>query len=343
MAKSGAARGPDADGDDAAMKALLCGALGPPDRLTVADLPAPQPGAGEAVVEVHFAGLNFFDTLIIEGKYQVKPPLPFSPGGEFSGIVSALGSGVTGLKIGDRVAGYCGYGAARQQLACAASQLSVLPAGLPLDKAAGLIVTYGTSLHALRQRAALQPDETLAVLGASGGVGLAAVEIGVLMGAQVIACASSAEKVAFAQAAGAQSGIDYANGNLKDALKATTGGRGVDVVYDPVGGALSEAAVRALAWKGRLLVIGFAAGPIPAVPLNLVLLKGCDLRGVFWGDFIKREPILHGENMAQILAWAASGALKVQIDSVFPLEQAAEALGRLSRRLAKGKVLLSLR
>ena len=322
------------------MQALLCQSYGPPETLTLVDLPDPVAAAGEVIVDVQFAGLNFFDTLIIEGKYQVKPPMPFSPCGEFSGIVSGLGAGTTGFKTGDRVAGYSGYGAARQRLACRADRLVLLPAGLTLEKAAGLIVTYATALHALRQRADLKAGETLAVLGASGGVGIAAVEIGRLMGARVIACASSADKLAFARRAGASEGIDYTTTGLKDELKRLTGGQGVDVVYDPVGGDLTEAALRALAWKGRLLVIGFAAGPIPKIPLNLVLLKGCDVRGVFWGDFIAREPLLHRQNMAQLFDWAASGALDAHVHAILPLAQAAEAMALLTNRQAQGKVLL---
>lgn len=324
------------------MRSLNCKAFGPPETLVIETMPDPSPATGEVVVDVHFAGLNFFDTLIIEGKYQVRPPLPFSPCGEFSGIVSALGTGVTGFSVGDRVAGYCGHGAARARIACPAEQLAVLPRGLSLEKAAGLSVTYGTTLHALRQRADLRSGETLAVLGASGGVGLAAVEIGGLLGAHVIACASSPEKVAFAQTCGAAEGIDYSALDLKTELKRLTGGRGVDVVYDPVGGDLTEAALRALAWEGRLMVIGFAAGPIPKIPLNLVLLKGCDIRGVFWGDFIRRDPALNSQNMAQIFEWAGSGAISAHIHGIFPLESAAAAMGLLSHRKALGKVLLRL-
>ena len=322
------------------MKALLCKQLGPPEALVVEDVADPVADPGEAVVDVHFAGLNFFDTLIIEGKYQVKPALPFSPGGEFSGIVSALGAGVTGLRIGERVAGYSGYGAARQRIACPVDRLTTLPANLSFEKAAGLCVTYGTALHALRQRAELRKGETLAVLGAAGGVGIAAVEIGALLGAEVIACASSPDKLEFARKMGARHGVDYSAGGLKDELKRLTNGNGVDVVFDPVGGELTEAALRAMAWKGRLLVIGFAAGPIPKPPLNLVLLKGCDIRGVFWGDFIRREAALHQSNLAEIFRWAADGALSAHVQDIFPLEKAATALGLLASRKAQGKLLL---
>ena len=322
------------------MQAVMCKAFGPPESLVLEDIAAPIAGPGEILVDVAFVGLNFFDTLIIENKYQAKPPLPFSPGAEFSGLVAALGAGVAGFAVGDRVAGFTGHGAARAQVACLASQAFKLPDGLALDKAAGLCVTYGTSLHALKQRARLQPGETLAVLGASGGVGLAAVEIGAMMQAKVIACASSPEKLAFALKAGAVQAIDYAAVDLKAALKQVSGGRGIDVVYDPVGGPLSEAALRAMAWEGRFLVIGFASGEIPKMPLNLVLLKGCDIVGVFWGDFVRRAPAVHAQNMAEIARGVRDGQLSGHVHAVLPLAGVAEALGILVRREAVGKVVL---
>ena len=265
------------------MKALICPSLGPPDTLQVVDLEPPVAGRGEAMVEIAYAALNFFDTLIIEGKYQLKPEPPFSPGGEFSGRVIALGPEARGVSVGDRVLGFSGYGAAREQIAISTSRLARVPDGLPLDKAAGLAIAYGTSLHALKQRAEMKPGETLVVLGASGGVGLAAVEIGAAMGARVIACASSDDKLAFARRYGAAEAINYATEDLRARLKELTGGKGVDVVYDPVGGALAEPAIRSLGWKGRFLVIGFASGEIPRPPLNILLLKGCDIRGVYLG------------------------------------------------------------
>ena len=322
------------------MKALLCETLGPPENLVVREIVEPVPAQGEVIVDVAFAALNFFDTLIIEGKYQVRPSLPFSPCGEFAGTIGAVGTGVTAFRPGDRVAGYCGHGAARQRLACPIEQLVPLPPALSLERSAGLIVTYATSLHALRQRADLRSGESLAVLGASGGVGLAAVEIGRLLGARVIACASSREKLEFAAQRGATETIDYSRADLKDELKRITAPNGVDVVYDPVGGELTEAALRALAWGGRLLVVGFAAGPIPKLPLNLVLLKGCDVRGVFWGDFVKREPAAHRENLEEIVAWAAEGELESHVHAIFPMQQAAHAMGLLTSRKARGKVLL---
>ena len=324
------------------MKAVLCETFGPPESLVVGELVEPSAGPGEIVVDVAFVGLNFFDTLIIENKYQTKPALPFSPGGEFSGHVCALGEGAQGFAIGERVAGFCGHGAARGKVVIGPEQLVRVPDALGLEKAAGLCVTYGTSYYALRQRALLQPGETLAVLGASGGVGLAAVEIGRHMGARVIACASSPEKLAFARDAGAVETIDYAQSDLKEELKRLTEGKGVDVIYDPVGGALTEAAVRALGWQGRLLVVGFAAGTIPKLPLNLLLLKGCDARGVFWGDFVRRQPQDHQANMADICAWTENGFLSAHIHAIYPIDRVADALGVLTRREALGKVLLKM-
>src|SRR5271157_730189 len=321
------------------MKALICPSLGPAENLKLMDLEPPVAGAGEAVVEVAYAALNFFDTLIIEGKYQVKPEPPFSPAGEFSGRVVVLGPGAQGFAVGDRVMGSTGHGAAREQIAIAASRLARVPDGLPLDKAAGLSITYGTSLHALKQRAEIKPGETLVVLGASGGVGLAAVEIGKAMGARVIACASSEEKLEFARRYGAAETINYAKDDLRARLKELAP-KGVDVVYDPVGGALTEAALRSLAWKGRLLVIGFASGEIPRPPLNLPLLKGCDIRGVYWGEFTAREPEAHRENMAQLMDWAKSGTLGVHIHAKYALEDYAKAFQAIAKRQTLGKTLL---
>jgi NADPH:quinone reductase len=301
------------------MKALICPSLGPAENLQVAEVEAPAPGEGEALVEIAYAGLNFFDTLIIEGKYQVRPKPPFSPGGEFSGRVVALGPGTKGFAVGDRVLGACGYGAAAERIAVPVSRLARIPEGLALDKAAGLSVAYGTSLHALKQRAEMKAGESLLVLGASGGVGLAAVEIGKAMGARVIAGASSDEKLAFARRHGAAGGINTATEDMRARLKELAP-KGVDVVYDPVGGALTEIALRSLAWKGRLLVIGFASGEIPRPPLNIPLLKGCDIRGVYWGEFTAREPEAHRENLTQLMDWAKSGVLSIHVHATYPLE-----------------------
>jgi len=321
------------------MKAILCTHFAGPDELVLQDIPDPVAGPGEAVVAIKAAALNFFDTLIIEGKYQFKQPFPFSPASEFSGVVESVGSGVSGIAPGDRVVGNV-QGAARQRIAVPADQLAKLPDDLDFDRAAGLTVIYGTSLHALKDRAKLRPGETLAVLGASGGVGLAAVELGKLMGARVIACASSAEKLAFAARHGADEGLNYAEEDLKDGLRRLTGGRGADVIYDPVGGPYAEPALRSIAWEGRFLVVGFAAGDIPKVPLNLVLLKGCDVVGVFWGAWTKNNPKGQLENMAQILRWAAEGKLSSHVHAVYPLEKTPEAIKSLSDRKVMGKVLL---
>lgn len=322
------------------MKALLCKAFGPPETLVVEDLPDPVPGPGEVVVDVAVAALNFFDSLIIENRYQFKPTLPFSPGAECAGVVSAIGDGVEPSWLGRRVAAYVGWGACRTKLAVPVAKLVPVPDGLADETAAGLMVTYGTTLHALKDRADLQPGETLAVLGASGGVGLAAVEIGTLMGAHVIACASSAAKLELAREHGAQTLVDYATVDLKDTLKAITGGRGVDVVYDPVGGTLAEAALRAIAWKGRFLVVGFAAGDIPKIPLNLVLLKGCDVLGVFWGAFTEREPAANAANVATLFEWARQGRIRAHASQVVPLGDAAAAIRLIAERKAAGKILV---
>jgi NADPH2:quinone reductase len=322
------------------MKAVLCTRAGTPDDLTIADLPDPLAGPAEAVVRIAAAALNFFDLLIIAGKYQYKPAYPFSPSAEFAGTVESLGPGVTGLTVGDRVIGYSGWGAARERLAISADRLVKLPPDLDVDRAAGLIVTYGTSYYALKDRAALKRGETLAVLGASGGVGLAAVELGKLMGARVIACASSDDKLAFARAHGADDGVNYASGDLRDGLKRLGGDHGIDVVYDPIGGGYSEPALRSLAWEGRLLVVGFAAGDIPKLPLNLVLLKSCDVRGVFWGSWTQREPAAHRANIADLIRWCADGKLSAHVHARYPLAEAAQALKDIAARKVMGKVVL---
>ncbi len=324
------------------MKAILCSRLGGPDDLEFTDIPDPTPSAGEAVVRVKAAALNFFDTLIIAGKYQLKPTLPFSPAAEFAGVVEAVGDGVTQVKQGDRVVASMGYGAAREKVLIRADKLVKLPDNLDFDRAAGLIITYGTTLHALKDRARLQPGETLAVLGASGGVGIAAVELGKLMGARVIACASADDKLAFTREHGADETINYAKEDVKEGLRRVTDGDGPNVIYDPVGGSYAEAALRAIAWQGRFLVVGFAAGEIPKLPLNLVLLKGCDVLGVFWGAFAERDPAGHRANVAQLLQWCANGKLSAHVHGAYPLEQTAEALKVLAERKAMGKVILRM-
>jgi NADPH:quinone reductase len=322
------------------MKAILCTHFGGPADLEYSDLPDPAPTSGEVIVAVKAAALNFFDTLIIAGKYQVKPPFPFSPASEFAGVVESVDDGVTGLKAGDRVLGYGGFGAAREKVAISATRVVKIPDELDFDRAAGLTVIYGTTLHALKDRAHLKSGETLAVLGASGGTGLAAIELGKLMGARVIACASSDDKLAFCKERGADDVINYATDDLKDALRRATAGKGADVIYDPVGGSYAEAALRSIAWQGRFLVIGFAAGEIPKIPLNLALLKGCDIVGVFWGAFIERDPKGQQANMADLVRWAAEGKLSAHVHAVYPLEKTAEALTAIADRKVMGKVIL---
>jgi NADPH2:quinone reductase len=322
------------------MKALLCTRYGGPDDLEIQNLPDPRPGPGEALVRVKAAALNFFDTLIIAGKYQYKPQMPFSPSAELAGVVEATGEGVTSVRAGDRVAAYVGSGAARNMIAVDAARLVRIPDGLDFDRAAGVCVTYGTTLHALKDRADLKPGETLAVLGASGGVGIAAVELGKIMGARVIACASSDAKLAFAREHGADETINYAKDDLKEALRRVTGGKGADVIYDPVGGPYAEPALRSIAWKGRFLVVGFAAGEIPKIPLNLALLKGCDIVGVFWGSFIERDPAGHRANTEQLLQWCAEGKLSAHVHAVYPLADAATALKAIAARQVMGKIIL---
>ncbi len=322
------------------MKALLCTRYGTPDDLQFTDIADPRADAGEAVVRIEAAALNFFDTLIIAGKYQTKPAFPFSPSAEFAGVVESLAPDVTELKVGDRVVGMIGYGAAREKIAAPAGKLVKIPNGLDPDRAAGVSVTYGTTLYALKDRARLMSGETLAVLGASGGAGLAAIELGKIMGARVIACASSTEKIAFCRKHGADEGIDYGSENLKEALRRLTNGRGADVIYDPVGGAYTEPALRSIAWGGRFLVVGFAAGDIPKLPLNLVLLKSCDVLGVFWGAWTARHPEGHRANTAQVLNWTAEGKLSSHVHAVYPLGEGPAALKAISARQVMGKVIL---
>src|ERR1700722_17740890 len=322
------------------MKAILCNRFCTPDELELADIPEPQARPGEAVVRIKAAALNFFDTLIIAGKYQHKPPFPFSPAAEFSGVVESVGLGVTTVAPGDRVMANTGWGAAREAVAVPANILVKVPAGLDFDRAAGLTVTYATTLYALRVRAELKPGETLAVLGASGGTGLATVEIGKVMDARVIACASSDEKLEFARAHGATETVNYASEDLRAALKRLGGERGVDVIYDPVGGPYAEPALRSLGWEGRYLVVGFAAGEIPKLPLNLVLLKNCDIRGVAWGAWTQREPRAQRELMRDIVDWAALGKLSAHVHAVYPLADIASALKAIAERKVMGKIVL---
>ena len=322
------------------MKAVLCSRPGTPDDLTLADLPDPVAGPGEAVVRIAAAALNFFDLLIIAGKYQFKPAYPFSPGAEFAGTVESVGPDVTEVAVGDRVMGYSGWGAAREKLAIKVRKLSKIPAALDVERAAGLSVTYGTSYYGLKNRGALKRGETLVVLGASGGVGLAAVELGKIMGARVIACASSDDKLAFARQHGADEGVNYARDDLREALRKLGGERGIDVVYDPIGDRYAEPALRSLGWEGRYLVVGFAAGEIPKLPLNLVLLKSCDVRGVFVGAWMERAPDEWRANNADLIGWCADGKLSAHVHARYPLAEVAQALKDIAARKVMGKVVL---
>ncbi|MEE2603433.1 MAG: NADPH:quinone oxidoreductase family protein [Pseudomonadota bacterium] len=323
------------------MRAILCKELGPANTLVIDDIPSPEPGKGQVKVRVKAAGLNFPDTLIIEGKYQIKPELPFSPGGEMAGEVLAVGEGVQRFKPGQRVMGLTGYGAFAEEILVPENQLIPVPDGMNDHTAAAFSMVYGTSYHALKQRANIQPGETLLVLGASGGVGLAAVELGKAMGATVIAAASSAEKLDVAKEAGADDLINYAEEDLKDALKQRYP-KGVDVIYDPVGDKFTEAAIRNMAWNGRLLIVGFAAGDIPKIPANLALLKGCSIIGVFWGAFTQKEPQTNIQNIMELMQLFTQGKINPRISQVFKFEDYEQALAALTSRTAKGKVVLDI-
>ncbi|HGY9627243.1 NADPH:quinone oxidoreductase family protein [Pseudomonas putida] len=325
------------------MKAVLCKTLGPASDLVLEEVASPAPKRNEIVLDVHAAGVNFPDTLIIEGKYQFQPPLPFSPGGEAAGVVAAIGEKAGDFKIGDRVMALTGWGAFAEQVAVPFYNVLPIPTTMDFTTAAAFGMAYGTSMHALAQRGQLKAGETLLVLGASGGVGLAAVEIGKAMGARVIAAASNAEKLAIAKAAGADELIDYRQASLRDEIKRLTGGQGVDVVYDPVGGELFEQAVRGLAWNGRLLVVGFASGTIPQLPVNLTLLKGAAVVGVFWGAFAQRQPEDNAANFRQLFAWHAEGKLKPLVSQTYPLAETGAAIERLAQRQAVGKLVVVAR
>jgi len=322
------------------MRALLCKRHGPPETLVVEDIAADMPGPGEIRVEIKATALNFFDTLIIENKYQYKPDLPFSPGAEVAGIVEAVGEGVDRFAVGDRVVGYLGYGGCRELVVGPVGKFTKIPDGLDYAQAACLTVTYGTTLHGLQDRGQLRPGETLVVLGAAGGVGQAALELGKIMGAHLIACASSDEKLEFCRSLGADEVINYQTEDLRARLKELTGGKGADVIYDPVGGAYCEPALRAIAWEGRYLVIGFAAGEIPRPPLNLVLLKGCEIVGVFWGSYIERSPARLHAQLEQLMSWCAEGKLVPHIHDTYTLDETVEALHAIANREVKGKAII---
>ena len=322
------------------MKAALCKSLKGPDGLVVEDVAEPVAGPGQVIVGVAAVGLNFADTLMSRGKYQFRPEQPFSPGAEIAGVVEVLGPGVIGWTTGQRVMAYVNWGGAREKVSVDATALIAVPDGVSMATAAGLPVTYGTAMHGLQQRGRMKSGETIVVTGAAGGAGLAAVELAALMGGRVIAVASSPEKLQVATAAGAHDGILYPGSDLKDAVRSLTDGRGADVVYDCIGGAASEPLIRALAWQGRVLVIGFASGEIAKIPLNLLLLKGAEVSGVFWGESVRHDPEGHRSAMRQVLDWVANGNLKPKTHAVYPLARISEALSVIERREAQGKVII---
>ena len=322
------------------MKAILCKGYGPPESLVLEEVPDLVAAPGKVVVDVKAAGVNFPDTLIIQGKYQFKPEMPFSPGGESAGVVSSVGDGVTNAKPGDRVIAFTGHGGYAEQVLADAAGVIPIPDAMDFATASGFVMTYGTSFHALKDRACLAQGETLLVLGAAGGVGLTAVELGAQMGARVIAAASSKEKLDTCKQYGATELIDYSSEDLRERIKEITGGAGADVVYDPVGGAFAEPALRSTGWNGRYLVIGFAAGDIPKIPLNLALLKGCSIVGVFWGAHVQREPKLNAENLRTLVGWWAEGRIKPLVSQTYPLARAADALNDMLHRKVRGKVVL---
>ena len=323
------------------MKAVLCKSHGMPDTLVVEDVPSPDLTEGQVLISVKACGVNFPDTLIIQGKYQFKPDLPFSPGGEVSGVIKAVGDGVTNVSVGDRVIAFSTWGGFAEELAVDADRLIRMSDKMEFEKASAFILTYGTSYHALKDRANIQPGETLLVLGASGGVGLAAIQLGKAMGARVIAAASTKDKLDVCAANAADELINYSSEDLRARVKEITQGAGVDVIYDPVGGPLSEKALRDMSWRGRFLVVGFAVGEIPKVPLNLALLKGCSIVGVFWGDFTRREPALNEANNQELMRLFEAGKISPHIHKVYPLTQASEALNELLDKKVSGKVVLS--
>jgi NADPH2:quinone reductase len=322
------------------MKAVMCRGYGPPESLVLEQVASPRPDRGQVVVSVKACGVNFPDTLIIRGLYQFKPAPPFSPGSEVAGIVKEVGPGVEGFKPGDRVVAFGAFGGFAEEFLADAGGLIPMPDAMAFDTAASFVMTYGTTMHALNDRAHLRPGETLLVLGAAGGIGLAAVEIGKAMGAKVIAAASSAEKLAVCRQHGADAIINYGTEDLRERIDALTDRRGVDVIVDPVGGAYSEPALRGMAWNGRFLVIGFTAGDIPRIPLNLPLLKGCSIVGVFWGSFAARDPKHNRENLRDLLGWFEAGKLKPRISARYPLARAADALNDILQRRVMGKAVL---
>ncbi|MCF8198799.1 MAG: NADPH:quinone oxidoreductase family protein [Sulfuritalea sp.] len=322
------------------MKALICEAYGPIDTLVVTDILSPQPGPRQVLIEVRAAAVNFPDALMVQGLYQVKPPLPFTPGAEVAGIVKAVGDEVKHFKAGDRVIALVSTGGFAQECLAEMTRVMPLPPDMDFETGAALVLTYATSLHALKDCGHLQPGETLVVLGAAGGVGISAIEIGKAMGARVIAAASTDDKLELCRKVGADETVNYSTENLKDRITELTGGKGADVIYDPVGGPYTEPALRALAWRGRLLVIGFAAGEIPRIPLNLVLLKERSIVGVYWGDSTKHDPGGHIANLQQLNAWFAAGVIRPVVSETFPLAAAQEAIAKIANRQVKGKIVV---
>ena len=324
------------------MKAILCKAYGLPSSLVLEDIESPKPKEKEVLVSLKACGVNFPDTLIIKGLYQFKPPLPFTPGSDVAGIVKEVGSEVKHLKVGDEVFGFVPYGGFAEEVIVPSNACFPKPPSMDFPTAASFLLAYGTSYHALKDRAQLKAGETLLVLGASGGVGLAAVELGKLMGAKVIAAASSEDKLALCKEYGADETINYATEDLKNRIKELTDGQGVDVVYDPVGGHYSEAALRSMAWEGRFLVVGFAAGEIPKIPLNLTLLKGCSIVGVFLGSFATKTPKKNMVNTMELMQWYSEGKLKPHIHGIYPLADTSKALEEMMNRQVKGKLVIAM-
>lgn len=322
------------------MHAWLCENPVGVDALTWTELPTPQPKAGEVLIEIKAASLNFPDLLIVQNKYQIKPPLPFVPGAEYAGLVAAVGDGVTHLKVGQPVACLSGTGGFGTHTIAPAALCMPLPDKFPFVDAAAFIMIYATSHHALIDRAQLKAGETVLILGAAGGVGTAAIQIAKAVGAKVIAAASSAEKCALCTSAGADATINYSTENLKDAVRALTDGKGADVIYDPVGGDFTEPAFRTIAWRGRYLVVGFASGPIPSLPLNLPLLKGASVVGVFWGDFAKKEPKANAAMMMELAQWYGQGKIKPIIDSIMPMADLKAAYAHMGSRGVMGKLVM---
>lgn len=322
------------------MKAIVCEKYGPPSSLVLKDLPELQPEDKEVVIRVKACSLNFPDTLIIQGKYQYKPDLPFTPGSDIAGVVKSVGSAVKHLKVGDEVFGFVPNGGFAEEVLAPARNVFPKPISMDYPIAASFLMAYGTSYYALKDRANLKAGETMVVLGASGGVGIAAVALGKLMGARVIACASSDEKVAFCQSHGADHGINYTKEDFKQRIKDLTDGKGADVIYDPVGDRFSEPALRAIAWEGRYLVVGFAAGEIPKIPLNLSLLKGCQIVGVFWGSWAMQFPNDNMKNTMELIQWQAEGKLKPHIHAQYPLHEAHKAMEEMMNRKVRGKIVI---